>query len=136
MGNNTKKRKKPKKCISVEEAKELQKVWCDTRTPEIDKCMGFEDAREFWWDLEELMNYLKYVRKKSRKMGIDNPGVRLYLGAYPAEKCKMERGYATAFFAPTGAPAGELGKGGDSAANNYLIVPFNRGGSGKPPHVF
>ena len=126
-------KKRPEKCISVDEAKELQKVWCDTRTPEIDKCLGFEDTREFWWSVEELMDYLKYVRKQSRKQGIDNPGIRLYFGAYPAAKCKMHRGYATAFFAPTGAPAGGAGKDGDTAPNNYLIDPLNKGGHGNPP---
>ncbi|SHJ06911.1 hypothetical protein [Aquimarina spongiae] len=124
---------KPKKCISVDEAKELQKVWCDTRTPEIDKCLGFVDAREFWWSVEDLLEYLKYVKKKSRKMGIDNPGIRVYLGAYPETKCKKHKGYSTLFFAPTGAPAGGLGKGGDTAPNNYSIEPMNIGEHGNPP---
>ncbi|MCK8523388.1 hypothetical protein M0D21_17535 [Aquimarina sp. D1M17] len=126
---------KPKKCISIEDAKELQQAWCDTRTPEIDKCLGFEDTREFWWSVEELMEYLKYVKRKSRKQGIDNPGVRIYFGAYPETKCKMNRGYATVFFAPTGAPAG-TGKDGDSAQNNYDIEPYNFGGLGSPPVVY
>ncbi len=129
-------KKRPEKCISVEEAKELQDTWCCTRTPEIDKCIGFEDAREFWWSVEELREYLKYVKKQSKKMGIDDPGIRLYFGAYPAEKCKSKRGYATAFFAPTGAPAGGQGKGPDSAPNNYKIAPYNRGGNGNPPFEY
>ncbi len=124
---------KPKKCISVEEARELQKVWCDTRTPEIDKCLGFEDAREFWWSVEDLMEYLKYVKKKSRKMGINDPGIRMYFGAYPETKCKMHKGYATLFLAPTGSPVGGLGKDGDSALNNYEIEPMNFGQTGRPP---
>ncbi len=129
-------KKVPKNCITVEEAKELQKAWCDTRTPEIDKCLGFEDTREFWWSVEELEEYLKYVKKQSRKQGIDNPGIRMYFGAYPKEKCKMDRGYATLFLAPTGAPAGGLGKGGDSAANNYEVAPYNSGGAGHPPFKY
>ena len=129
-------KKRPEKCISVDEARELQNTWCNTRTPEIDRCLGFEDHREFWWSVEELMEYLKYVKKKSRKMGIDNPGVRLYFGAYPEKKCKMGRGYATAFFAPTGAPAGGLGKDGDSAENNYDIDAYNYGNSGNPPQIY
>lgn len=126
-------KKRPKKCISIKEAKELQKVWCDTRTPEIDKCLGFEDSREFWWSVEELQEYLKYVKKQSKKQGIDDPGIRIYFGAYPKEKCKKDKGYATVFLAPTGAPAGGLGKGGGSASNNYEIEAMNFGGSGNPP---
>ncbi len=127
---------KPKKCITVEEARELEKVWCNTRTPEIDKCLGFEDTREFHWSVEELQEYLKYVKKESKKQGIDNPGIRVYLGAYPKGKCKMDRGYATIFLAPTGAPAGEMGKGGSGAPNNYGIAPFNSSESGEPPPVY
>lgn len=128
--------KKPKKCITQEEAKELQHAWCCTRTPEIDKCVGFEDTREFHWSVEELQEYLKYVKKQSKKQGIDNPGIRIYLGAYPKEKCKMNKGYTTLFLAPTGAPAGEVGKGGGSAPNNYGIEPFNYGNSGNPPKIY
>ncbi len=129
-------KKVPKKCISVEEAKELQKTWCDTRTPEIDKCIGFEDTREFWWSVKELQKYLKHVKRESRKQGIDDPGIRIYFGAYPQEKCKMNKGYATVFLAPTGAPAGESGKGVDSAPNNYGIEAYNHGNSGNPPHMY
>ncbi len=129
-------KKRPEKCISVEEAKELQQVWCDTRTPEIDKCLGFEDTREFWWSVEDLQEYLKYVKKMSRKQGIDNPGIRMYFGAYPETKCKMKKGYATLFLAPTGAPAGGLGKDGDNSPNNYNIESLNGGSSRIPPKVY
>ena len=127
---------KPKKCISVDEAKELQKVWCDTRTPEIDKCLGFEDTRDFWWSVEDLMEYLKYVKKQSRKMGVKDPGIRIYFGAYPETKCKMKKGFSTVFLAPTGAPVGGVGKDGDTAPNNYGIDPMNFGSSGNPPHSY
>ncbi|WP_103865314.1 hypothetical protein [Aquimarina sp. I32.4] len=131
-----KKKKRPEKCISVEEAKGLEKNWCDTRTPEIDKCLGFNDTREFHWSVAELQEYLKYVKKQSRKQGIDNPGIRIYFGAYPKEKCKMNKGYATVFLAPTGAPAGEQGKGGAHAPNNYSIAPYNWGNSGEPSIIY
>jgi len=130
-------KKRPKNCISVKDAKELEKTWCDTRTPEIDKCLKFVDTREFEWSVEELMDYLKYVKRKSKKQGILNPGVRVYLGAYPKEKCKMERGYSTVFFAPTGTAERSEGKGGAvRMPNNYKIKPFNGGGSGNPPFSY
>ncbi len=129
-------KKRPAKCIKVEEAKELEKAWCDTRTPEIDKCLGFQDTREFEWSVEELMKYLKYVKRKSKKQGILNPGIRVYFGAYPKEKCKMDRGYSTVFLAPTGDPVGDHGKGMGRNRNNYRIRPFNGGTSGEPPNNY
>lgn len=132
----SKKYKKPKKCISVKQARELQEVWCDTRTPEIDKCLGFEDTREFWWSVEELLEYINYVKEESTKQGIDNPGIRIYFGAYPKGKCEMKKGYSTVFLAPTEGPNEETLKGGDSANNNYDIDAYNRGGSGRPPKVY
>ncbi len=129
-------KKRPAKCISIEEARELQTTWCDTRTPEIDRCIGFEDTREFWWSVEELQDYLKYVKKQSRKQGIDNPGIRMYFGAYPASKCKMGKGYSTLFLAPTGAPAGGGKDGIDDAPNNYDIEAYNFSQSGHPPKIY
>lgn len=131
-----KKKKKPEKCVDVKRARELQKSWCDTRTPEIDKCLGFEDTREFWWSVEELQQYLKYVKRESKKQGIENPGIRMYFGAYPKEECKMNHGYATIFLSPTGAPAGEQGKGRDGQPNNYGVDAYNGGFGGRPPRNY
>lgn len=131
MGKN-----KPKKCISVDEAKELEKVWCDTRAKDIDKCMKFQDTREFYYTVEELEEYLDYVKRESKKQKITDPGIRIYFGAYPQHTCKHNHGYSTIFLAPTGSPAGSLGKGGGSAENNYDIDPFNRGGGGNPPQSY
>ncbi len=128
--------KRPIKCISVEEAKELEKTWCDTRTPEIDECLGFQDTREFEWSVEELQEYLKYVKRKSRKQGILDPGIRVYFGAYSKDKCKMGRGYSTVFLAPTGEPAGSEGKGGSRRRNNYRIRPLNGANGGEPPYKY
>ncbi|MFL1896570.1 hypothetical protein ACJRPK_12765 [Aquimarina sp. 2-A2] len=128
MGKN-----RPKKCVTVDEAKEMQQVWCDTRAKDIDKCMKFQDTREFYYTVEELEEYLDYVKSESLKQNIKDPGIRIYFGAYPQKKCKHNHGYATVFLAPTGSPAKSIGKGGDSAANNYDIDPLNSGTMGKPP---
>ncbi|MFC5044876.1 hypothetical protein ACFSTE_21550 [Aquimarina hainanensis] len=137
----TKKKKKitkPKSCISIDEAKELEKQWCCDRAEHLQKCLGHEDAREFWWPLEELEQYIKYVKRKSKKMGIENPGIRAYFGAYPKDKCSHGVGKSTLFFAPTGVPAGSAGKDGaiDQRENNYGIDPFNNGSAGDPPRRY
>ena len=128
--------KKPKKCICKQEAQELQKQWCDTRQNAINSCLGFEDSREFWWSLEELQEYLNYVREESNKQQIINPGIRVYLGAYPEKKCKENKGMTTIFLAPTGVPRGERGKDGALQPNNYNIESLNGAGGGSPPHIY
>ncbi|MDY8138070.1 hypothetical protein [Aquimarina sp. 2201CG5-10] len=131
-----KKIQKPKKCISVEEARELQESWCNRKGGHLKKKLGFEDAREFHWSVAELEEYLAYVKQESAEQGIKNPGIRMYYGAYPEKKCKMGRGYSTLFLTPTGAPARSGGKDGGDEPNNYNIDSFNSGSSGIPPKNF
>lgn len=124
---------KPKKCISVEEARELHDNWCENRKKHLEKCLGHEDDREFWWSVEELEEYLEYVKAESKEQGINDPGIRIYLGAYSKGTCKMGKGYSTLFMTPTGSSVRSLGKDGGNAQNNYDIAPFNGGGAGRPP---
>ena len=125
---------KPNKCISIEEAKELEKNWCDTRQGAIDKCMTFEDSREFWWSLEELQEYLNYVREESNKQRIVNPGIRVYLGAYSKKKCKDGKGYSTIFLSATGTPRESfIDRGLPDLQNNERIAAYNGSHSGRPP---
>lgn len=131
-----KKVQKPQKCINVEEARELHDNWCKKRGKRLHKKLGFEDAREFHWTVAELEEYLAYVKQESAEQGIENPGIRVYMGAYSSSKCKMGRGYSTLFFAPTGARPGASGKDGRDDENNYEIDAFNKGGSGFPPNDY
>ncbi|WP_299607167.1 hypothetical protein [uncultured Aquimarina sp.] len=130
-----KKVQRPKKCIKVEEARELHDNWCKKRGKGLQKSLGFEDAREFHWTVAEIEEYLAYVKQESAEQGIKNPGIRVYMGSYSQSKCKMGRGYSTLFFAPTGSRPG-AGKDGGDDENNYDIDAFNSGSSGIPPKNF
>ena len=127
---------RPQKCITEEEARELQDTWCNKRAKHLKKELGFEDTREFHWSVAELEDYLAFVKQESKKQGVKNPGVRIYMGAYPKEKCKMKKGYSTLFLAPTGSKPGASGKDGIADENNYGIAPFNKGGYGFPPKIY
>lgn len=131
-----KKVQKPQKCIKVEEARELHNNWCKKRGKRLHKKLGFEDAREFHWSVAELEEYLAYVKQESEEQGIKDPGIRVYLGAYPKSKCKMGRGYSTLFFSATGSRPGASGKDGGIVENNYDIPAFNLGQSGHPPNDY
>lgn len=122
----------PKKCISVEDARGLQDTWKNSRGKEILRGQGYEDTREFWYSVDELQQYLDYVREKSREQGVIGPGIRFYLGAYPARKDK--KSYATMFLAPTKKAAGDTESAeNDSEPNNYEIEPMNVTHGGHPP---
>lgn len=89
---------RPKKCISIEEAREYQNNWKETRGREIRNSQGYEDTCEFWYSLDELQEYLDYVREKSAMQGVKYPGLRIYLGAYP--KTSDKKSYSALFLLP------------------------------------
>lgn len=114
--------KKPAKCISVQAARVLQDNWAETRKPAIDKALGYEDAREVFYTIEELEEFLNYVKVESEKQGISKAGIRIYLAAYNNDSSNK----ATVFLAPTMSDD-------KNSNNNYTIDPFNEGQSGWPP---
>lgn len=115
----------PPNCITEEEARELQNNWVATRAAAIAEAIGEEDGREVLFDLEELLQYLQYVKEKSEQQELPNPGVRVYFGAYNTEENKR----ATVFIAPTV----DITSG---CNNNYAIQPLNKKDSGWPPKSY
>jgi len=112
----------PAKCITVVAARALQDNWVATRQPEIDRTLNYQDAREVIYSVEELQEYLNYVKEESVKQGIANPGIRLYFAAYNTDANNK----ATIFLAPTDGIA-------VGSNNIYTIQPFNHGMAGIPP---
>ena len=121
---------KPLKCIPIEEAQKLQEIWKSSRGKEIERAQKYVDTREFWYSLEELQEYLNYVKEKSAEAGVSNPGIRIYFGAYPGTSSK--KSYSTVFLAPT-KPGESLESPDDTQENNYLIEPLNHSQGGVPP---
>ncbi len=116
---------KPKKCISVLEAKQLQKNWIDTRAKDIEKALDEEDVRVVFFTVAELEEYLEYVKSESKKQGFFNPGIRIYFAAYNDEKSTK----ATVFLAPA--------KGDTIESDiNYKIEALNKGSQGWPPNKY
>jgi hypothetical protein len=127
---------RPLKCITVEEAKALQKNWKDTRGKEIERAQKYEDTREFWYSIAELEEYIKYVKEKSSEQGINNPGLRIYLGAYPSRGQK--KGLTNIFISPTTDEVAERSNEEDEVIylNNYSIEPLNESQNGWPPREY
>lgn len=116
---------KPSKCVTVEEARILQENWDVTRKPIIDEGLGYTDATEVFYSVEELEEYLNYVKELSNEQEIFNPGIRIYFGAYNNE----ESNKATVFLAPTL-------ENDKNSENNYSIDPLNSGQNGWPPKKY
>ncbi|HET7361311.1 MAG TPA: hypothetical protein VFI78_05190 [Salinimicrobium sp.] len=138
MKNQT---KRPQKCISVEKARKLQDDWKESRGKEIERGQGYEDTREFWYSLDELQEYLDYVREKSEEQGVKKPGIRIYFAAYP--KSNDKKSYSTVFLAPTKEKTSTqpfsmeaASKAEDDNENNYDIDPINYSDGGIPPRNY
>ncbi|NAS30063.1 hypothetical protein GTQ40_03690 [Flavobacteriaceae bacterium R38] len=131
---------KPKKVISVEEARSLQDFWCKTRGKAIEEECGYVDCREFSYSIKELEEYIAFVKHEAKEKGYKKKslGLRIYLGTYPPEGDKHD-GLSTVFITPTGKKKNRPGGSGkegvtdDRDDNIYEIDPLNRGGVGDPP---
>lgn len=118
---------KPDKCISVEEARKLHDNWVESREGVISQSRSNQevDCREVVYTVDELQEFLDYVREESDNQGIKNPGIRIYFAAYKG----TNNDRATVFLAPT--------KGGESdSENNYTLDPLNLGNGGWPPQDY
>ena len=114
---------KPTNCITVQQAKDLQANWVNTREPAITQARGGkQDTREVVFNIADLEEFLDYVKDESAKRGIAKPGVRLYFGAYN----NVNSDYATVFLSATMTDD-------KYADNNYDIEPYNTITAGFPP---
>lgn len=108
---DTEKSERPDNIISSESAKRLY----DNYTPRaewIDETVGtdgdgnqFRATRSLYCDINELYNYLAYVRRQSRQANVRPSGIRFYFGIYADDYVRNKRkNYAkrtTIFIAPT-----------------------------------
>lgn len=56
------------------------------------------DNREVWFKLDEIENYIKYVKENADSLGLENLGLRVYFGAKEDTNGIIKN---TAFFVPT-----------------------------------
>lgn len=137
--------KKPKKCISVKEARELETNYVEKIEKTLKKELGCEECREFWWPIEEIEEYIDYVKSQAKEKGYKNLGLRFYLGKYGKKKSKEDE-QTTMFIAPTGVLTDKKltpikgktvgAKSTDMDNNIYDIEAYNRGTAGQPPKKY
>lgn len=116
---------KPSKCITVKEAQDLHAHWLNTRGSNLLSSVIGQDSHDFFYTLEELQEFLDYVKDESAKQGISKPGIRIYLGAYN----EIGNDRTTVFLTATDGES-------SSSSNNTSIEPLNRGTNGWPPNAY
>lgn len=133
----------PKQLISTEKAKELNQNFIAQRTDLLKKAMGKEDANAIWYSLEELENYIEYIKSSGSEKGYVVDGIRFYFGVYSETEGKGKAGYTTLFLSPTGKSISEkrvassllLEEETGDSQDIALIEPLNFGSMGNPPKM-
>lgn len=116
---------RPTNCISVTTAKQLQKNWNDTRGKEIDRAQGSQDTFEFTFNIDDLQEYIDYVKEEAKKQQLGAVGLRVFFAAYNDSKSNK----ATVFLCPSASD--------DKNSNNlYSIDPYNNHTGGWPPNKY
>ena len=107
--------KRPAKCITIDKAKTLQKKWRDTRGKLFEENEEYQDACEVWYSLDDLQEYLNYVRDLSAEQGVEHPGISIWFGA--EDKQGKKDGLSTIFLLATK----------ESSASENAVVQNNSG---------
>ena len=116
---------RPKNCISVTKAKKMQKNWNGTRALGIERVLGARDINAVTFNIDQLQEFIDYVKSKSASQRIAKPGIRVYFAAY--NNAVSDK--ATVFLNATKSDDG-------NSANNYGIDPLNFGTNGWPPEAY
>lgn len=134
----------PTQLITTNIALDLNKRYNEKRSGLILSDIGKEDANAVWYSLEELENYINYIKTKGIEKGIEVNGIRFYIGVYPEDvvKYKEKAGLTTIFLSPTKKKTSNISERSlvdtSSVEENIDVTeiePLNYGGYGNPPKI-
>ncbi|MET3026018.1 hypothetical protein ABXT06_05020 [Flavobacterium sp. UW10123] len=101
-----------------------------------------EDANAIWYSLEELENYIHYIKTNGAKDGYNVDGIRFYFGVYPDDEKHGEKaGLTTLFLVPTGKKAENNAQTQsfalmrEASSDIESLEPMNYGNIGRPPSL-
>lgn len=130
--------KKPTNLITKEEATELSKRFAK-KNKLISRSIGKPGNCSTWYSLEELEEYIAYIKAESTAKGYNIDGIRFYMGSYSkSNSSKEKQKQTTIFLAPTGDKVAQektiAMAAPTSSPDIEEIEPFNRGNDGWPPN--
>lgn len=133
----------PSQLITHDLAVELSERYHESRAELISKSILKDDVTAVWYSIEELENYLNYVKNQGAEKGIDVTGIRLYLGVYPNDSSYKEKaGLTTIFLTPTkkreatiNVESSRTDQYSEENIDAIELQPLNYGGIGRPPRV-
>jgi hypothetical protein len=124
----------PAQLITVEKARELNQNF------NLLRLAASEDANAVWYSLQELENYISYIKNEGNQKGYIVDGIRFYLGVYPLTEPNGRAGFTTIFLSPTGQKVQTSGvksllMSQGSSDDISVIQPLNFGSMGNPPKM-
>ncbi|MBL0737820.1 hypothetical protein JI750_13025 [Flavobacterium sp. GN10] len=134
---------KPSQLITKEFARQLNVNYNNKKASLSAKREQKEDANAIWYSLEELENYIHYIKTNGAKDGYNVDGIRFYFGVYPDDEAHGEKaGLTTLFLVPTGKKA----KSNTEQVQSFALMqemssdiqslePMNYGNIGRPPSL-
>ena len=133
---------KPSQLITKEFARQLNVNYNNKRASLRALKDEKEDANAIWYSLEELENYIHYIKTNGAKDGYNVDGIRFYFGVYPNDEKHGEKaGLTTLFLVPTGKKAADSAKVQsfammqEASSDIQSIEPMNYGIIGRPPSL-
>ena len=135
---------KPSQLITKEFARQLNVNYNNKRASLTAKKAQKEDANAIWYSLEELENYIPYIKTNGAKDGYNVDGIRFYFGVYPDDEKHGEKaGLTTLFLVPTGkkienntAKIQSFALVQEASSSDIQsLVPMNYGNIGRPPSL-
>ncbi|SNR42317.1 hypothetical protein [Flavobacterium sp. ov086] len=139
---------KPSQLITKEFAKVLNlnynKKKADLTAKSAKSAKPKEDANAIWYSLEELENYIHYIKTQGLEDGYTVDGIRFYFGVYPEDEKHGEKaGLTTLFLVPTGkktvtstAKVQSFALVQEQTSSDVeSLSPMNYGNIGRPPSL-
>lgn len=134
---------KPSQLITKEFARQLNSNYNNKRASLVAGKEEKEDANAIWYSLEELENYIHYIKTNGAKDGYNVDGIRFYFGVYPDDEKHGEKaGLTTLFLVPTGkktennTQVQSFALMKEAASSDIeSLDPMNYGNIGRPPSL-